>query len=137
VTRQERLVRVQSIERRQRMGKITGEQASEEFDMLLMGEDPDGTLIYYSDSTGMTAEWNADVMLLPRHGSTPENRLPSNTGIHARGPKRGWMITHPAGEPPDCMPETLAHFSKGCKGWIGGPYSDKPNEDAPPAGDKA
>jgi hypothetical protein len=127
---QRRIDECASIMRRQESGKITGEQGSLEFDMLLMRDDPT-RLIYYSDSTGMTAPWNADVMLFPKPGSTPENLIPSNTGIFARGEFRGWFVTHPSGAEPDCMPEVIAHFIPGNKGWIGGGPKSPPVEPAP------
>lgn len=110
--------------RRQKTGKISGEEASLEFDELLMSEDP-RTLIYYSDSTGLTAEWDSDVMLFPKTGSTPEHRIPSNTGIYAKGSKRGFLITHPPSSLPDCDVSVLDHFRKGSKGWIG--HEEKSN----------
>lgn len=115
----DRLAKADSIMQRQKDGTITGEQASLEFDELLMADCPDGRLIYYSDSTGLTADFDKDVMLFPKIGATMEHREPSNTGIYARGPKRGFLITHPAGATPDCDPGCLEHFTKGSKGWIG------------------
>lgn len=103
----------------QKAGKITPWEASRRADEMFMRNDP-GTLIYYSDSTGLTAEWDPDVMLMAKVGSTRENRIPSNTGIHATGPQRGWFETNPRGAAWDCDPEMLDHFRPGCKGWIGG-----------------
>lgn len=68
----------------------------------------DGSLCFYSDSTGMTAPWDADLMLLPKPDGSP-----SNTGIYARGAKRGIIVTHPTDAAPDCAPEALENFKKG------------------------
>jgi hypothetical protein len=139
VLRKQRLAEVEDLHKRQQAGEISEWQASEEFDMMLMRDDPEGRLIYYSDSTGLTAEWDPDVMLFPAPGSTQTNRLPSNTGIYARGPKRGWFITHPAGETPTCLPDLIDHFKPGSKGWIGGPPNSanaEPTEATPNAGGK-
>lgn len=122
MTGQERIARCESILRRQKSGKISGERASFELDEMMMAESSDGRLIYYSDSTGFTADWDPDVMLFPKIGFfAPIDpcgpRMPSNTGIYALGPKRGWLITRPSEAEPDCMPEVLEHFKKGSKGW--------------------
>lgn len=124
MTNQERLVRAESIRRRRSSGKITAEQAAEEFDALLM---VDGELVYNSDSTGLTADWDEDVMLFPQAGYDEHHRIPSNTGIFARGPRRGWLITRPAGAEPNCSPEALDHFCKTSKGWDGGPSKRPPD----------
>lgn len=112
-------VRVESIRRRQNSGKITAEQAATEFDMLLMQGQPDGLVIYGSDSTGLTAEWDANVMLFPKPFGMEPEREPSNTGIYVKGPNRGFLITRPAGAAPDCAPEVLEHFLPRSKGWLG------------------
>lgn len=111
---------MQSIIDRQKSGEITGEQGSIEADEMFMEASGDERLIYYSDSTGLTADWHPDLMLFPRPGSTAAKLIPSNTGIFARGPQRGWLFTKP-GETPDCMPDVLEHFTTGSKGWINGP----------------
>ncbi len=127
------LQKVDSIMARQNSGEISEEEASLEFDEMLMESSDDGRLIYYSDSTGITADWHPDLMLFPKPGSTPTERVPSNTGIFARGPQRGWLFTKP-GETPDCMPEVLEHFTTGSKGWINGPARtvEQPESDAKP-----
>jgi len=105
MTNQERLVRSDSILRRQNSGKITKEQASAEFDQLL--DSCSGDLHFYSDTTTMRADWNSVVMVFPRKDGTP-----SNTGIITQGPERGNIITKPGEQHPDpeCHPECLAHF---------------------------
>jgi len=128
--RKQRLDAVESITRRQNSGEISKEQASLEFDEMLMASDPYGTLIYYSDSTGLTMPWNKDVMAFPDSlavaaslGMNPlEHRKllrPSNTGIFVRGPQRGFLITEPAGERSTAHLVVLRHFLTGSKGWIG------------------
>ncbi len=119
MTNQERLTRANLIHRHQNSGKITREEASAQFDELLMADSSD--LIYCSDSTNLTADWDPDVMLFPKEGTglTPGSAEPSNTGIYARGPKRGWIVTHPSGEPTNASRECIEHFSKGSKGWEG------------------
>lgn len=120
VNNKERLVRSESIMRRQRTGNITPEEASREMDEIFM---VDGELVYHSDSTGMTAAWDSNVMAFPSVDATPDKRVPSNTGIYARGPQRGYLVTHPAGSAPNCAPSALEHFLPMSKGWIG----ERPN----------
>ena len=113
------LALMESIKRRQDRGEITGEQASIEFDNFLMANG-DGALIYYSDTTRLTADWDPDVMIFPRPANDIQTeRRPSNTGIYARGPRRGWFVTHPAGEQSSAAIEAITHFRPGAKGWIG------------------
>lgn len=118
MTNQERLVRSQSILRRQNAGKITKWEASAEFDRLL--DESSGDLHYYSDTTCLRADWDPRVMLFPHRDYVPTGMGPngptppavaSNTGIITQGPDRGNIVTKP-GEESDCNPETLAHFSK-------------------------
>ena len=110
----ERVVRAESILRRQANGSLSKWDAAAEFDELLMREG-DGNLVFYSDSTGLSASWNLDVMLFPR-----ADRSPSNTGIYCRGPLRGVIVTVPEGALPDCMPEVLEHFQKSAAHRPGG-----------------
>ena len=106
MTNQERLVRVESILRRQNSGKLSKWDASAEMDALLT--QGDGQLCFYSDSTNMTAPWDVDLMLMPCPDGSP-----SNTGIYARGPKRGIIVTVPDGAVPTCAPAVLEHFKIG------------------------
>lgn len=108
------LKRMESIIARQNSGEITVEQGAAEADEMF--SEADGNLVYYSDSTGLTAPWHPDLMLFPK----ADFRFPSNTGIFARGPQRGWLFTKP-GETPDCDLGVLQHFTTGSKGWINGP----------------
>lgn len=105
MTSQQRAMRAQEILHRQDTGNLTPWDAARELDALLM-EDSD-ELIFFSDSTGITASWDADLMLFPK-----TDRTPSNTGIYARGPKRGAVVTVPEGAAPNCNQEVLEHFYK-------------------------
>lgn len=80
-----------------------------------------GRLAYHQMSTGVTADWNRDVMLLLTVDSTPEKRIGSNTGIYCRGPKRGMLVTHPAGSRPNCEERSLERFKALSTGWEGAP----------------
>ena len=104
MTRKEVLQRIASMVERQTRGEITKQQACREFDELLMAQNPNGPLIYCSDSTGLTAAWDKDLMLFPRSDGTP-----SNTGIYARGPRRGTLVTTPY-ETPNCDRGVFDHF---------------------------
>jgi len=117
MTNRERLVKYEAIERRQRIGKITPEQASAEFDEIFYQSSVDEgnpELVYYSDSTGLTAEWDSDLMLFPMPGKPHPTlgSIASNTGIYARGPRRGEIVTTPEGAEPNCSLEVLAHFKR-------------------------
>jgi len=59
--RTENLDATKSILDRQNSGAISKWQASEEFDEQIMRAT--GGLVYYSDSTGLTAPWDSDIML--------------------------------------------------------------------------
>lgn len=115
LTNEQRLKAVERISALQDAGLISQWQASYEFDLMLMSDI--GELVYYSDSTHITADWNEDVMIFHAPGSTREKPIPSNTGIYVRGPKRGKLTLRPGCIEPDCIPEELEHFSKGAKGW--------------------
>lgn len=109
MTNQERLVRSESIIRRQNTGKLSKWDASAEFDRLL---DDCGDLHFYSDTTAMRADWDGRVMLFPTEESdtsAPGKATPGNTGIITQGPNRGSIVTKP-GEVRDCHLDTLAHF---------------------------
>ena len=84
-------------------------------------------------TAGMASHVARTQRFVTKPGSTPTERVPSNTGIFARGPQRGWLFTKP-GETPDCMPEVLEHFTTGSKGWINGPARtvEQPESDAKP-----
>jgi len=104
MTNTERLVRSQSILRRQNSGKLTKAEASAEFDRLL--DESSGDLHYYSDTTEMRADWDGvPVMLFPTADLTP-----SNTGIITQGPDRGKIITKD-GCQPNCRSDVFAHFT--------------------------
>ncbi len=134
--RRRSLVDVESIKRRQDAGEITPEQSAAEFDDLLMRQT--GGLVFYSDSTGITSHRDADVMILPSSASTASIRLPSNTGIYCRGPRRGYLVTfHDRFSADLDLPAklVLAHFSTRAKGWINGP-ADHPLTCADPVSGK-
>lgn len=105
MTIKERLVKSNSIWRRQKAGYITIGQASAEFDELC--SDATGVLVYWGNSTNMTAAWNPDVMIVPRI-----DKQPSNTGIVVRGFDRGLVLTKP-GEIRDCVEEVLTYLLQG------------------------
>jgi hypothetical protein len=109
MTNAERLQRAESILKRQTAGTISANRASLEMDELLYESSTDDgrpVLCYFGDSTGLVASWDADLMLFQKPDGSP-----SNTGIYARGPRRGEIVTVPAHEAPDCLPAVLAHFS--------------------------
>jgi hypothetical protein len=114
--RGDNLTATKSIFDRQQAGTITPWQASEEFDEQIMKAG--GGLVYYSDSTGLTAPWDPDVMLLAAVGSTPENRIESNQGICVRGPLRGYLILRSDGVTPPPDPKMLEHFAPGIKARV-------------------
>lgn len=112
MTARERIVKADSIQRRQQAGKISAAQATAEFDLLL---DDCGDLHYFGDTTLMRAEWDGQmVMVFPKGAEPGNNRLEnySNTGIITQGPRRGEIVTHPIGQTCACNSSVLAHFQE-------------------------
>lgn len=97
MTSKERLVKAESIIRRQNSGKITAWQGAAEFDALLDKES--GDLHFFSDTTMLRDRWDGqEVMVLPRSDSQmgPGYKpTPSNTGIITQGKRRGCVILRP------------------------------------------
>lgn len=109
----ERLVRADSILRRQKSGDISKWDAAAEFDALL---DNCGDLHFYSDTTTLRADWDQDVMLfpapVPKGWEPPQPLTPSNTGIVTRGPRRGTIVTYPSDSASDCDMRVMEHFQE-------------------------
>lgn len=116
MTNQERLVRIAAIERRRRSGKITAWEESAEFD-LITGESVGGNH-YFGDSSGLSAEWGGEKVLVFWHYTVPIGNekadngriLPSNTGIVTQGPRRGLVILAPGHTVTDAHPEHLKYW---------------------------
>lgn len=117
MNRKESIVRSESILRRLRIGKISPAQAADEFDHLLWLET--GVIAFHSDNTGLFHPDDPNLIVFPKNAD-PANPIPSNTGIYARGPRRGeivvWRMDGLQGEVEggemDCDPEVLAHFQR-------------------------
>jgi len=113
MSNKERLVRVDSILRRQKSGDISKWDAAAEFDALL---DNCGDLHFYSDTTTLRADWDQDVMLfpapVPEGWEPPQPLTPSNTGIVTRGPRRGTIVTYPSDSASDCDMRVMEHFQE-------------------------
>ena len=118
MTSKERLVRAESIRRRQDSGKITKWQASAEFDAML--DQSSGDLHFYGDTTCLRDTWNGeDVMVFPVSGTTAEDTIrgrakPSNTGIIVQGVRRGLVVLKPGETTTNACELVLNHF-----GWPG------------------
>jgi len=98
MTNQEKLIRANSILRRQNSGKITKWQASAEMDKLL--DKATGDLHFYSDTTALKDVWDGQEVLVFSHKDSnlsdpSEPSIPSNTGIITQGEKRGLVVLKP------------------------------------------
>jgi hypothetical protein len=120
MTNRERLVRSQSIMRRQEYGLLSKWEAAAEFDRLL--DESSGDLHFYSDTTTLRDVWNGvEVMVFPHKDTIPMDPknpdpawrpLPSNTGIICQGPNRGLVVGKPGQEESDAHPECLKEWGK-------------------------
>lgn len=112
MTGNERIVRAESILRRQRTGEITREQGAAEFDALLDAES--GDLHYFSDTTTLKSKWHDEpVMVLHLNVETQQA---SNTGLIVQGEKRGLFVSLDGVAESNAVPEQLAHFRYNGKG---------------------
>lgn len=110
MNRKESIVRSESIQRRLRIGKITPAQAADELDHLLWLET--GVIAFHSDNTGLFHPDDPNLIVFPKNAD-PDNPIPSNTGIYARGPRRGEIVVWDGeGAEMDCDPGVLAHFQR-------------------------
>lgn len=118
MNRKESVVRSEAIQRRLRIGKISPTQAADELDHLLWLET--GVISFHSDNTGLFHPDDPNLIVFPKNDD-PDNPIPSNTGIYARGPRRGEIVTWPVtsfelgrtiAPIPDCDTKVLEHFKK-------------------------
>ncbi len=91
--------------RKQDSGELPRPVVSEESDLITAY----GLPLFFGDNSGIDCPWRDDAFLLTAPGSTPENRIPSNTAWVCFGPQRGTAVTQ-HGEPMDCDPEILKYF---------------------------
>lgn len=113
MNRKESVVRSESTQRRLRIGKITPAQAADELDHLLWLDT--GMIAFHSDTTGLYHPDDPNLIVFPKNDD-PDNPIPSNTGIYARGPRRGEIVTWPEtgmmAPVPDCDLGVLEHFQR-------------------------